>query len=96
MNEASDRGGIASFVRGETHWHRVLLNQQSGYPVVTGLDFDLEAGTRKMTYLKYKATSSKAEIASLENAFSLNFLADENVGESEGLGPSGDEPKPGP
>jgi hypothetical protein len=69
----------------ESDWHRVVVAEEKGLPVLSAPDYDFELGIGVLRYLRYAAECTEGERVSLRNVFNLNFLPDAEIGrEGEG------------
>jgi hypothetical protein len=94
-SSASEHGPFEEFQRAT--WHRVVLSKErGGLPVIVAPDFDLGLDERELRQLRFLGQCSRFERKSLTNAFSLDFLADANVGKLERGDPNTPPQKPSP
>jgi len=76
-SSAAERGTYDEFARAA--WHRIVLSDASGLPVLVAPDFDLDPDSRRIRHLRYLGRCSDLEQRGLANALSLDFLPTANL-----------------
>ena len=76
-SSAAERGTYDEFARAA--WHRIVLSDESGLPVLVAPDFDLDPDRRRVRHLRYLGRCSDLEHRGLGNALSLDFLPTGNL-----------------